>query len=316
MSGLPETLGQPPEAVIQFSDVFGFLPTSNPGTTKRTSTDLIDFDAILSAQVGNTGRFRDGEFPIGSWPALGDYATVLLWQLRESQIQERSAKPIVAVVNCAPRTSGHFEAGTNGDEFYVATTDNGIEIYSPVANLRGLAARGLIKTLHRIPNDSGLWAEGEQFRSSTVVQARNHSSILEPAELSDIPKITQDTRVAYADKFGNVRLEVADRRAVGKILDSGVNSVRLKIGAYGELVVRVVGKLSEIPEDKIGIYRNPSEIDGTIEGPGYIELVRRVSSPNTATNHAHETLLKGVPGGHRKDFPARWEQTNITIEPK
>ncbi len=314
MPALPETLGQPPEAVIQFSDVFGFLPTHSPEAASRSVTDSVDFDAKLTAQVGNTDRFRDSEFPIGSWPALGDYAAVLLWQLRERQSQENGKRPVVAVVNCAPRTDGHFEAGTNGDEFYVATTENGLEIYSPAIYLRGLAARGLIRTLHRIPNDCGLWAEGEQFRSSTVVHARKQPDILMPAELSDIPKITQQVRVAFADKFGNVRLEVADRKAVGEIVDSGTDRILIKIGKYGEQVVRVARNLAEIPKGKIGIYRNPSEIDGDDGGPGYVEVARRVDNPNTTTDHAHEILLKRVPEGHRKDYPARWEQTSITIE--
>ena len=116
------------EATVQFSDVFGGLPTGGGATH--------DFDAVLTAQVRNTGRFIDSHFPIGDWPMLGDYAAVLLEQIRGMQtqmhqrfsqtqpnhpdtamVQASLGKAIVAVVNSAPRRSDHHTQNKKATSF-------------------------------------------------------------------------------------------------------------------------------------------------------------------------------------------------------
>src|SRR5689334_11291390 len=152
------------EATIQFSDVFGELPAMDGNA-------LPDFDAVLTAQVRNTNRWRDMHFPTGAWPELGDYGAVLLDQLRQEQIDnslvaarltDGSLQPdlealkvslestLVGVVNCAPRRADHHEKGVNGDEFHVGITTSGVEIYAQLPYFRGLKARGRLTKLFRI----------------------------------------------------------------------------------------------------------------------------------------------------------------------
>lgn len=315
------------EATIQFSDVFGDLPVSarKPG--------IPDFDAVLTAQVRNTGRFSDAYFPIGDWPALGDYAAVLIEQLRADQLsshQNINAKThpdeaalaaslgaaVVAIVNCAPRRADHHQEGENGDAFFVGLTAGGAEVFAQLPYLRGLHARGQLRELYMIPNDSGVWAPGEQFRSSCVTQARRSPEILEPVGLDEscpIPALELDGRVAYADKFGNIRLEVKNIQALQDVL-SPDNKVVLDIDGMAQLTdVLAVKQLTDIPEGKLGIYRNPADNHGD-EGVAYLELVRRVSNPNNSASHAYASLVQQIADDPTSFNPAEWENINITIE--
>lgn len=308
------TFNQPREATIQFSDVFGTLPSND------CYQPITDFDAALTAQVRNTNRFVDAQFSIGSWPELGDYGAVLLEQLRQEQrdtaeslglttedqhredvhpdfraLAQSLGRTLVAIVNCAPRTNRHQENDHNGDEFYVGITNAGNEIYAQLPYFRGLRARGLLTTLFRIPNDAGVWTPGEQFRSSIVTQARTKPELLEPVNIEQIPKFEFDARVAYADKFGNVRLEVADIEHARAQLSKN-KRVSLHVGALGTLRADVVQRLIDIAEGQLGIYSNPSE-KATEQGPGYLELARRVSKPNEHTAHAYTTLTQVAEAG-------------------
>lgn len=165
--------------VIQFSDTYGTLPTGAAAET------IQDFDADLTTQVGNTGRFHDSQYPIGVWPALCDYAGVLLVQLRTQQLETLERHGITAqnlqtiaahelaelhprlqnlahslrgsllgVLNHAPRSAEHNPTDQNGAEFHIGITHFGDEIYSPLQYLRGLQARNLLAGVGRIPKPS------------------------------------------------------------------------------------------------------------------------------------------------------------------
>lgn len=321
-----------------FSDVFGRLPLGPP------ADDIVDFDAILTSQAGNKGGFKDNEFPVGRWPELCDYAGVLLVQLRSKQLEKaekygvlqavvENADPeaqchpylkrltdslqgsLLGVLNHAPRTKEHASTGKNGREFHVGITTYGDEIYSPLAYLRGLKSRGLLAEVLRLPNESGLWTPGEQFRSSSVAELRVQPCIVQPASLADIPDLNLDGRLAYADVFGNVRIEVADIAAVKAILSSQEHAV-LQVGdRASRLEVRVVQGLTEIREGELGIYYNPAD-PYVNEGPAYIELARRVSKPNGHPEHAYRGILEQVTDQPESFNPDHWSEINIQLTAK
>ncbi len=321
---------RPREATIQFSDVFGAIP----GMEHFDASSLYDFDAELTAQVRNAGKFHDAQFSIGYWPELGDYGAVLLEELRRYQqheIQRKDAaasgvpehpdtkvlrrsvdNAVVAVVNCAPRTHIHQEQNLNGDEFHVALTESGLEVYAQLPYFRGLQARGWIKEFYRIPNDSGAWPEGEQFRSSCVTQVRSNTRVLVEEATSVIPSLDLPIRVAYVDKFGNVRLECAELGMLQEHLVPG-NTVRLEMesGKRG-IVAHVVNRLTDIPEGEVGLYRNPAD-DPATTGPGYLEFVRRVSNPNGHTAHAYATLIAATGIESGIFTPAVWRECALSI---
>lgn len=325
------------EATITFNDVHGQIPVG-----PDSFTPITDFDAELTDQVGNTGHFRDAQYGIGQWPALGDYGAVLLDQLRGQQIDDlhfdvdkselqindpdllhpdlarifRSlGSAVVGVVNSAPRTKEHHEKNQNGEEFYGGVTKNGVEIFAQLPYFRGLNARGNLRSLFRVPNDARLWTPGEQFRSSVVSRARRFPERLE--EVDDIdsvaPSLEHDGRLAYVDRFGNVRLEVANVDQAAQTLVPG-GGVRLRaIDRGAELKLTAVTRMTDIAEGELGIYHNPADPDNR-SGAGYLELVRRVSDPNNADNHAYASLRDAVVGDTQGFKLQDWEEVNLEID--
>lgn len=335
------------EATIQFNDVFGTIPLLPLGVDVL---GVSDFDAILTAQVRNSGFWMDGKFGIGSWPALGEYGIILINQLREHQMEEAIKsgitfggikgnqikysgdnhpdtkklaeslmKVIVVVVNCAPRNSGHHSTGKNGEEFYAGLTDNNLEIYAQLDFFRGLHARKKLKALFRVPNEAGVWPAGEQFRSSVVSQVRRTPKKLVPVETLDIiPKIKQEGRLAYVDRFCNVRVEIAANQKINQKLQIG-KKITLGIADGSKMYtikhVHVVKRIIDIPENELGIYYNPAD-PSVQNGPTYVEIVRRVSNPNSDYMNAYMTLCNAIKQyEHTIVMPTEWDKINITIKP-
>ena len=331
-----EPLSRVREATIQFSDVFGEIPTP----LVASAPVLPDFDAILTAKVRNCGHFTDSQFAIGAWRELGGYGAVLIEELRWGQLARaleygldpavldedtnlhvlhpdvamlaRSlTRAIVVVVNSAPRTADHHARSENGDEFYVAVTRSGVEVYAQAHFLAGLAARSWITALFRIPNGSGAWADGEQFRSSCVTQVRSRTELLVKEDLSVIPLFEAGGRVAYADTFGNVRVEVPHLRELAQRLATG-GSATVTADGGRPLEVRVVSRLTGIPEGELGLYLNPADVVES-EGPGYLELARRVSSPVNNPTNAYRTLVESLGEDPAGFDPAQWSRRSISI---
>ena len=350
---------KPREATIQFNDVYGELPLfpQPNGILRSLLADTIrqegvdDFDAKLTTQVRNTGRWVDEKFQIGAWPALGDYGVVLLDQLRQHQIdafrEQRAGyahssaleehpdytalansvgkMAVVGVVNWAPRTAEHQQKKKNGEEFYMGVSAAGVEIFAQMRFFRGLHARGRLEHLFRIPNDSGVWPRGEQFRSSIVSQARSRPDVLQKVSLSEVPKLKLNGRLAYVDKFGNVRLEMRNSRDTARAFKGRkeINLVMCAAGypekKYGYIAnINIVSHLVEIPEGELGIYFNPAD-PSVKSGPHYVELVRRVSDPNANAGHAYEalcaTFLKHAADDMpRSEFaPTMWDDMDMYL---
>jgi hypothetical protein len=133
--------------------------------------------------------------------------------------------------------------------------------------------------------------------------------VLEEASFDLIPDLTLNGRLAYADKFGNVRLEVRDIATVLPVLVPGTQA-ELAVGDTGKTIpVHIVRRLTEIPEGECGIYYNPAD-DAVQTGPAYLEFVRRVSAPNSHAEHAYATLAACFGDSFQ---PKAWEATNIQL---
>jgi hypothetical protein len=321
-----ETFHLPREATIQLSDVYGPLPTDGLNVPPPD-----DFDAAITSQVRNTGRFHDGEFGISDGGAvLGGYGVVLVDDLRHLQREqaleiledlgvqstadltpdkfaivhpddkirlESLDSAVVVVSNSAPRTDEHHATGRNGSDFYVATTGSGVEMYAQAHMLSSLDARGRITSLRRIP-EGVVWNPGEQFRSSVVTDARRKPEQLETIERDDnwpIPPLTDGIKLAYTDKFANVRLETSDVAAHGDVLrEADKVDLVLDDGRVAIRGIHVASRMTDIPEGEFGAYFNTADRDAK-SGPAYIELVRRVSDPNGGEQHrAYHELAERV----------------------
>ena len=68
------------------------------------------------------------------------------------------------------------------------------------------------------------------------------------------------------------------------------------------LALHYVSSLRDIPEGKLGIYKNVS--DGDTSGAGYVELVRKLHDPNHADETAATRLAKSSP---------QWQHEEIGI---
>lgn len=314
------------EATIQLSDTFSDFATP-PGTPP-----IADFDSILTAQVRNTGRWADVTLPLGSWPHTGDYAAVLITALRDEQkrllniyeesgqhcpdsiaLQESLRKGVVGIINCAPRTQEHRATGKNGEDFYLAELNDNVQIFSQLQFLAGIARRGLIKGLWRVRDDNLVWPKGEQFRSSIVSQLRNFPECLEP-EPRTLEALSQEVAkpfitVAFADKYGNCRLE--NPQGI-KADDLTGRQLSLIIGDE-KLTVYGVSRLTEIPEDKLGVYINPADHESE-SSPQYIELARRVSNPNDTSRSAYETLRRAVTSSNPDQQHIEWQHIHIGLK--
>jgi hypothetical protein len=295
------------EATVQLSDTF------SGGKTPYGAPPIADFDSLLTAQVRNSGHFADLQSPIGEWPDTGSYGAVLLSELRVEQRRlydiyekfdrtdlpdamslERSlGSVVVAVVNWAPRTDTHHKKEQNGEHFYLAELDDNIQILSQLRFLGGVATRGLVQALWRVPDDNPVWPTGEQFRSSVVSQIRNFPEGLVPEPLSALPKDERDhVYNAFGDKYGNVRLEVPVGVKIPEVIRGDSYNLTLDGKRLEEEVVGAT-RITDIGEDQIGLYANPADANKP-NTPRYLELVRRVSDPNEPSNSAYSTLRRTV----------------------
>ncbi len=305
-------LSRPTAGIVHFSDVF--------------AENQVDFDSELTAIVRNLGSFSDLTFPIGHNPKLGDYGVTLLNDLIAEQkrileiIENKTAhkvhcdfseKAVLSILNCAPRNNDTTVNGKNGEDFYLAITDNYLEIYAvPVANLQSLETRNKILALYRIPTEKLQTTDGhhEQFRSSIVATMRYFPEVLEPVfqyenceELilaksqgthpNIIPEQKKLVKFAFADKFGNVRVSVKDNSRFKEIIkDVNIGDiVKIRIGQSEEFIeAHYVNSLKEISDGELGIYQNVAD-ENNLEA-GYWEIVRGTYDCNNESRPAVKIL--------------------------
>lgn len=311
-----ELLSRPTRTIVHFNDVF--------------FEHEVDFDAELTVMFRNLAKFSSLMFPIGKYPKIADYGIVLLDDLIEEErriiekirgfgtdaakniFSGRLKKQVVSIVNCAPRNDETTQNGMNGEDFHLAITDNGLEIYVvPLERLQGLETRNRILALYRIPNESLVSTDGkrEQFRSSIITTARYFPDTLVPVfeyetidelmaakESGTHPNViaTQEklAELAFIDKFGNVRISVKDCNLFTAAISSASfgDKIAISIGASKPLIVNYVTSLKEIPTGEVGFYQNVADQTSAWSNAGYFEIVKKSSNPNREDEPASKIL--------------------------
>jgi len=289
-----ETLDKPTLALHVFSD---------------TLTDEGDYDAEITTDYRHL-RPQDTRHGIDNNLTLGTYGVELIHQLKTNADEEIAQsiaraealgrKPhqnvlaaeqkfkegtVRVIANSAPRTDEH----KNGENFYLAVTENGVEIYAtPLDVLTYIKDK--VVSLFEIPNEGNPVFNGnrEQFRSSIIARVCEHPEHLKRVDPKIIPEQKNPFEIAYVDKFGNIRLRAKDQEVIRAQIEEAKNEgyIGLKIAGISEIVkAKVVSCLDEIHSGQFGIYQNVA--DGN--SPGYFELVRKWSDPATREN-GHEAI--------------------------
>ena len=311
-----ELLSRPVRSVVHFNDVF--------------FEHDVDLDAELTVMFRNLTNFSNLMFPIGNNPKIADYGIVLLDDLidEERRIIEkirgfgteaakdifasRLKKQVLSIVNCAPRNDETTQNGMNGEDFHLAITDNGLEIYVvPIERLRGLETRNRILALYKIPNEALLSTDGrrEQFRSSIITTSRYFPKTLEKIfeyenvdELFSakengthpdiIPTQVQLAELAFIDKFGNVRISVKNKTEfLSQIHNTKIgDKIKLSIGNSKKIAINYVSSLREIPTSELGIYQNIADLTNPWSNAGYFEIVKKSINPNKDESSASKIL--------------------------
>jgi len=296
-----ETLDKPTLALHVFSD---------------TLTDEGDYDAEITTDYRHL-RPQDTRHGIDNNLTLGSYGTELIYQLKGNadeeiaralaRAEELGRKPhanvieaqrrfqdrtVRVIANSAPRTNEH----KNGKNFYLAITENGVEIYATPLDVLSYI-RGKIVALFEIPNEGNPVFNGdkEQFRSSIIARICEHPEHLRRVDIERIPEQRSPLELAYVDKFGNIRLRAKDQRQIREQIEEAEvdGHVVVKLGDLNEGVkARVVTCLDEITTGQFGIYQNVS--DGN--SPGYFELVRKWGDPSIREN-GHKIIGSPRVGG-------------------
>lgn len=321
---------------VRFSDVYAEVAgLQDPEWWQKT-----DFDASLTDEVESAGFPHAKQVPIGLRPALANYGLVLVDDLVRSQTQransyegalklhadirtelKESRKAVLALANFAPRDDKNTARGQNGSDFYLAISDSGLEAYvTPLDFLEGLDARNRIIALYRIPNEDHPEFNGkhEQFRSARVSRTRRHPGHLVPvfeygnvaallAAKADgshpediIPKETRQGKIAYIDKFGNVKLDLSadefDRVQKIKTRSKAVLLVESE-GTTVEIPVHKAKALRTAPIGKLAIYGNCSDHLDSHAERHLVELMVRVNgNPSTSRETAAYKLHEQVEG--------------------
>lgn len=309
------------EATIRLTD------TATDQMMPPGAPPIPDFDSELTDMARNS-TWKDLKSPIGQWPETGNYGAVLLAELREeqkrilgvyeqfdrshlpdAQVLERSlSRSVIGLINWAPRNEGHHENGQNGEDFYLAELENNVLLFSQLPFLEGVATRGLVRGLYRIRDDNPVWPNGEQYRSSIVSHLRNFPEFMEEQPLDILPKPGGALlRLAYADKYGNGRIE---KSAEAEIPEIEVGKKLLIVADGKEIPAVGASRITDIPQDQIGIYANPADSKKT--GPSYLEMLRRVNDPNDPRSSAYETLRSAVMPEGSTQHPD-WSQIELEL---
>lgn len=323
-----ELLLRPSNSQIHFSDVFPEIAAEDEIAWWRRT----DFDSKLTV-AAESARFPDLEqIPIGVRPWLGRYGLLLVDDLLQSRAQrlagnsthpdflkekQASSEAVIAVANYAPRDNTNTAEGSNGSDFYLATTASGLEIYTtPLSFLSGLEARNRVTSLYRIPTKGHPEFNGdhEQFRSARIARTRRHPDHLVPvfeynsvdelvkAKTADehpgiIPVDKRLGRIAFVDKFGNIKLELSDAQQI-QALKIGKEAALRVVNNNNEyeVPIQAAADLRSAKLGKLAVYANVSDFTDQDSGTGLVELITRVNdNPSTSTDTAIFQVLREIP---------------------
>lgn len=323
-----ELLSSPLKTQIHFSDVFPEIAHEEEEAWWRRT----DFDSRLTVAAESGGFSALEQIPVGIRPWLGRYGLLLVDDLLRSRAQRLakgsthsdflqelrdSEKATIAVANYAPRDDENIAHGSNGSDFYLATTASGLEIYTtPLNFIRGLEARNRITSLYRIPTKGHPEFNGdqEQFRSARIVRTRRHPDHLVPIfeyesvdELVNakaegvhpniIPVDKRSGHIAFIDKFGNIKVELSDLQQLQSLtLGRQVTLRVVNKGMVHEMPIHVSSDLRSAPLNQLAVYANGSDFIDRGSNTGLIELITRVNgNPSTSTDTAAFQVFDNIP---------------------
>lgn len=312
-----DIINRPVAGIIHFSDVF----------TNRN----IDIDAKLTVIARNLGNFSDMMFPVAKNLKIAEYGLNLVDDLIEEQrriikkIEEYSGKiikndftqkSVIAIANSAPRNSKTTKNNKNGEDFHLAITSNGLEIFTvPLSNLQALESRNKILALYKIPNEKLVTTDGnhEQFRSSIIATMRyfpnlfeiifeyeNVEELLYAKEKGIHPDVIEIQKklceFAFVDKFGNVRISIKDNKKFVENFKEAKFGDLLNIKIGDSIVKKIIYKksLKELNSNELGIYKNVADVNEDTDAC-YWEIVKKSEDCNNEKESAFIFLKKMNP---------------------
>ncbi|MFZ2513874.1 MAG: hypothetical protein WAW63_05460 [Candidatus Saccharimonadales bacterium] len=325
-------LARPEQGQVHFSDVFPEVAGSGTATWWKST----DFDAALTVASESQGISGVHTIPIGLRAWLAPYGLVLVDDLvaAQSKLAQKVHEEVIlhpdalkrkqaaismatlAVANFAPRDDEHTANNQNGEEFYLAITTSGLEVYAMRRFLGGLAERNRILGLYRIPTKGhpAFDGEHEQFRSARIVRTRWYPNHLEPVfqypdqtalgvarlkgEVHDtIPRDPREGHIAFIDKFGNIKLEEKNiKRLDGLTAGESIRLIINNLGKSYEIPVSVARDLHSAPHGQLVVYQNCSDANSPGSSAGWVELVARVNeNPSVSEETAIYQLLRKIP---------------------
>ncbi|NCU41215.1 MAG: hypothetical protein EOM19_00650 [Candidatus Moranbacteria bacterium] len=307
-----DILAQEAQALIHFSDVF--------------SAPEVDFDAELTTIIRNFGVLSDKTYFVGGNAKLAGYGSVLLNDLicERKRISEKidlfdpySKTTLFSILNSLPREGYEGKDFPNGRDFLVAITQSGVCFFAtPPTTLSALETRNEIVALYRVENKNIPFTDGlkEQFRSSIIALSRflpdsmetlyeyeNREALLETKRqgnhITPIPTQEQEIELAFADRFGNVRLSVRDGESLRSRLEEGKGKeVTLRINEKETLSAFYGEALSHIPIGSLGLYENVADSLGSYNRRAtYWEFIKR--SDHCLDDYMALDILKEKSGG-------------------
>ena len=194
-----------PGRTIYLSDTFG-------GPIDATQRVDVDVDLCTRLRSSPFEPFRLHADTFGNEQATHHVIRLIRGLVQEvdsaSHFSDAEKKEFLGMgtgvlINAAPRINGQ-----NGHPFYVAELERNIRVVAtPLAALSPV--RDSVISLHELPNTgSGLYDDGEQFRSSYTGILLNRELAkrfpLQERSSDIIPPPIQEDHLGYVDRFGNL----------------------------------------------------------------------------------------------------------------
>lgn len=237
--------------LVSFSDTHAeVIRTNRSGQPEDMWWRLLDPDADISVNIGNTGRTGLLHYPIGliGRESIGllqlddrllarqSVVDIMLKVVADSSRPDREKKyagaylsaariPTVAIANRASRANKHVKDGKNGEPYYFARTASGLCVFvSHLEALADLEQEDRILELREVPRDNSVYDRHEQFRSSIVTQL--------------LAKLSTDTVLIYEYNSQEERMAAKKAKKHLTIIPTDMPDSIAYVDKFGNLIGR------------------------------------------------------------------------------